>query len=344
MRVLVTGSEGYLGGWVVPTLIQAGHDVLGLDTGFYNETTLYPSTTPPYTRLQKDIRHLTPEDLTGVEAVVHMAELSNDPLGELSPEITEAINFQGSLRLAQMAKATGIQRFIYTSSCSVYGVATTDVVDETAARHPQTAYARCKVQVEEAVQQMADETFSPVFLRNATAFGASPRMRFDIVLNNLAGYAWTTREIKILSDGSPWRPLVHGQDIAHAIRCALQADRKIIHNQVLNVGSNAQNYRVREIAEIVATVFPGCTMSLGQSDGDNRSYRVCFDKIHNRLPGFSCQWDAEKGARELLSVFQQVQLSEEAFFSRHFTRLKQLQHLLNSGQLAPSLFWQTRVP
>jgi nucleoside-diphosphate-sugar epimerase len=323
--------------------MQAGHDVLGLDTGFYTESALYPATTPPYTLLHKDIRQITPEDLAGVEAVVHMAELSNDPLGELSPEMTDAINFQGSVHLAQLAKAAGVQRFIYTSSCSVYGVATVEVVDETAALNPQTAYARCKVQVEEAVQQMGDDTFSPVFLRNATAFGASPRMRFDIVLNNLAGYAWTTREIKLLSDGSPWRPLVHGQDIAHAIGCVLQADRKIIHNQVFNVGSNAQNYRVREIAEMIATVFPGCTMTLGQSDGDNRSYRVCFDKIHNRLPGFSCQWDAKKGAQELLTVFQQVHLTEETFFSRHFTRLKQLQHLINSGQLDPSLFWQTRV-
>ncbi|MBL7487864.1 SDR family oxidoreductase [Frankia sp. AgB1.9] len=339
MKVLVTGTEGYLGSLLAPELLRAGHDVVGLDTGYYNQGWLYRGPDrAPYT-LRKDLRHVTAEDLAGVDAVVHLAELSNDPLGELAPEVTYKINHQGSVRLALLAKQAGVGRFVYMSSCSVYGVATGGDVTETSPVNPRTAYAECKVMVERDVAPLADDSFSPTFLRNATAYGASPRMRFDIVLNNLCGVAWTVGEIAMTSDGTPWRPLVHGLDIAKAIGCVLAAPRDAVHNEIFNVGASAQNYQVREIADAVAAVFPGCRMSFGDSSGDDRSYRVNFDKIHQRLPGFSCDWDALRGARQLFDLFSQIELDEPTFTGRGHTRLKQLQHLIATKQLDADLFW-----
>jgi nucleoside-diphosphate-sugar epimerase len=286
------------------------------------------------------LRQVTEADLAGADAIVHMAELSNDPLGQLSPSVTYEVNHQGSVRLAQMAKAAGVSRFVYMSSCSVYGVASGEV-DEQSSVDPQTAYAECKAFVERDVSALADDSFSPTFLRNATAFGASPRMRFDIVLNNLAGLAWTTREIAMTSDGSPWRPLVHALDISQAIWRVLEAPRELVHAEVFNVGSSEQNYRVRDIAEVVATEFPGCRVTFGDSGGDNRSYRVSFDKIANKLPGYQCQWDAARGAEQLHRVFQAVALDEQTFAGRGHTRLKQLQHLISTGQLDERLFWRS---
>jgi nucleoside-diphosphate-sugar epimerase len=224
------------------------------------------------------------------------------------------------------------------SSCSVYGVAE-GVVDESSTINPQTAYGVCKGLVERDVGGLADDSFSPTFLRNATAFGASPRMRFDIVLNNLSGLAWTTGRVAMTSDGSPWRPLVHALDIGKAIRCVLAAPRETVHGEVFNVGSDDQNYRVRDIAEKVAAAFPGCTTSYGPPGADNRSYRVSFAKISERLPGFSCDWDADRGAAQLAEVFSQVRLDDATFTGRGHTRLKQLQHLLDTAQLDRSLFW-----
>ena len=258
MKVLVTGTEGYLGSLLAPILMERGHEVVGLDTGFYKVGWLYNGTELTAKTLNKDLRHITPEDLQGFEAVVHMAELSNDPAGQLAPHITYEINHKGSLRLAELAKEAGVKRFVYMSSCSVYGVATEGDVTEESAVNPQTAYAECKTLVERDVKPLADDNFSPTFMRNSTAFGASPRMRFDIVLNNLAGLAWTTKEIKMISDGTPWRPLVHALDISKAIYCTLEAPRDIIHNQIFNVGDTAQNYQVKEIAQIIADVFKGC--------------------------------------------------------------------------------------
>ncbi|MVA77268.1 NAD-dependent epimerase/dehydratase family protein [Auraticoccus sp. F435] len=341
MKVLVTGVEGYLGCLLTPELVRDGHEVVGVDTGFYKSGWLWNGLArTPYT-LVEDIRTLTAEHLEGVEAVVHMAELSNDPLGQLSPTITYEINHQGSLHLARLAKQAGIERFVYMSSCSVYGVAEGEV-DETSPVNPQTAYAECKTMVERDLTAMADDDFSPTFLRNATAFGASPRMRFDIVLNNLSGLAWTTRRIAMVSDGSPWRPLVHALDIGQAIRRVLQAPRDIVHNEVFNVGSSEQNYRVRDIAEIVRAEFGDCELSFGENGGDNRSYRVSFEKIANKLPGFACEWDAVRGARQLHEVFARIQLDSETFTGRGHTRLLQLQHLIDTGQLDDKLFW--RVP
>ena len=246
----------------------------------------------------------------------------------------------GSVALAQKCQEVGIPRFVYTSSCSVYGVAADQNVTEKSPTNPQTAYAKCKVLVERDVAALAGDGFSPTFLRNATAFGASPRMRFDIVLNNLAGLAWTTKEIKMTSDGTPWRPLVHVLDICDAISGSLAAPRDVIHNQVFNVGDNAQNYRVREIAEVVAEVFPGCQLSFGANTGDNRSYRVNFDKINSQLPGFRCRRDLRLGARELRALFEKINLTREMFEFRAFTRLKQLEYLLRTGQVDEHFFWK----
>jgi nucleoside-diphosphate-sugar epimerase len=339
MKVLVTGTEGYLGSLLAPVLMDRGFDVLGVDTGFYKEGWLYSGIDRTPLTLVKDLRRLEPHDLAGVDAVVHMAELSNDPAGALAPHITYEINHKGSVRLAKLAKQAGVSRFVYMSSCSVYGVAEGGEVDEDSPVNPQTAYGICKTLVERDVMPMADDAFSPTFLRNATAYGASPRMRFDIVLNNLAGWAWTKKEIRMTSDGSPWRPLVHALDIAKAIACTLEAPREVVHGEVFNVGDSRHNYRVREIAEIVARAFPGCRLSFGDSGSDNRSYRVRFDKINSRLPGFSCDWDAEQGARQLRRVFERIDMKAETFEWRGFTRLKALEHLIRTGQIDKDFYW-----
>ena len=339
MKILVTGTEGYLGCLLAPLLIEKGHEVIGVDTGYYKVGWLYNGTQATAKTLNKDIRHISLEDLQGVEAIVHMAELSNDPTGQLSPNITYDINHVGSVRLAKLAKQAGVRRFVYMSSCSVYGVATEGDVTEESPVNPQTAYAECKTMVERDVKPLASDDFSPTFMRNATAFGASPRMRFDIVLNNLSGLAWTTKEIKMTSDGTPWRPLVHALDIAKAIICTLEAPRDIIHNQIFNVGDTANNYRVKEIAEFVAQAFPGCKLSFGDSGSDNRSYRVSFEKINTILPGFKCDWDAGLGAKQLFDVFNQIDMTEDVFFSRGFTRLKQLEYLIRTQQIDKDFFW-----
>jgi len=338
MKVLVTGTEGYLGCLVAPTLMGRGHEVIGVDTGYYRQGWLYNGVAETAKTLAKDIRNITVDDLKGVDAIVHMAELSNDPLGELLSEVTYTVNHLGSVRLAEMAIQAGIERFVYMSSCSVYGVAE-GTVDETSPINPQTAYADCKTLVERDLGLMAGDTFSPTFMRNATAFGASPRQRFDIVLNNLSGLAWTTRKIAMNSDGTPWRPLVHGLDIAKSIYCAREAPREAVHNQTFNVGSNEQNYQVREIAETVAAEFPGCKLDFGPPGGDNRSYKVNFDKISSQLPGFSCDWNAARGAHQLHEVFEQIGMDAETFTGRGHTRLKQLEHLIATKQLDADLFW-----
>ena len=338
-RILVTGTEGYLGSLLAPELIRQGYEVIGLDTGFYKERTFYrDSGTTPLT-LAKDLRYIRVEDLKDVDAVVHMAELSNDPAGQLAPAITYEINHKGSVHLAELARKAGVKRFVYMSSCSVYGVSEGDDVTEESCVDPQTVYAICKTLVERDVKELATKEFSPTFMRNATAYGASPRMRFDIVLNNLAGLAWTTKEIKMTSDGTPWRPLVHGLDIARAIIAVLQAPAEAIHNEVFNVGDTSHNYRVREIAEIVGEVFPGCRVSFGAPGQDNRSYRVSFEKIREHLPGFKCVWDARRGAKQLHDLFKWIDMTKEVFEYRTFTRLKQLEYLIRTQQIDPRFFW-----
>ena len=340
MRVLVTGNEGYIGSLLAPYLVERGHEILGVDTGYYRDACLYAKPDVLLPTLREDIRLLTEEDFEGVDAVVHMGELSNDPLSQFAEEATYAINHAGSLHIAALAKAVGVSRFVYTSSCSVYGAAVEDFVDEESPLRPQTTYAVCKQLVERDVSAMADDGFSPTFLRNATAYGASPRMRFDLVLNNLSGLAWTTREIRLESDGTPWRPLVHLLDIARAVACALEAPRERVHDQVLNVGDSSGNYQIREIAEIVRQVFPGCEVAVAGCGPDARSYRVSFTKIREILPEFVCEWNAELGARQLFEVFSQVDLDELAFRSRNYTRLKQIQHLLSTDQIDDTFLWR----
>jgi nucleoside-diphosphate-sugar epimerase len=341
MRVLVTGIDGYIGAVLGPKLLQRGFDVVGLDCGFYRDGWLYNADGPRPLTVTKDIRRIVHKDVEGFDAVVHLAELSNDPLGELNERATYAINHLGSVSLAQTCREAGVARFVYTSSCSVYGAAEDGRQrTEQSAPNPQTAYARCKVLVERDVGALADAHFSPVFLRNATAFGASPRMRFDIVLNNLAGFAWTTKRIRMTSDGTPWRPLVHVDDICQAIALALEAPREAIHKEILNVGDDEQNYRIREIASIVNHVFPGCVVTFGPTGHDNRSYRTSFCKIRRHLPEFKCRWPADRGAQQLSTVFEHIGMTEEMFLYRGFTRLDQLKHLMNTGQVDADLFWQ----
>ena len=342
MRILLTGSEGYLGAVLAPKLLAAGHEVVGLDTGFYEEGWLFHTSAPRPEVRHRDVRQIEVAELAGFDAVVHMAELSNDPLGQLAPDITHEINHRGSVHLASLAKQAGISQFVYMSSCSVYGVATGADVTEESPTNPQTAYAVCKTLVERDVQILADDSFSPTFMRNATAFGASPRMRFDIVLNNLAGVAWSTGEILMTSDGTPWRPLVHAADIAKSIVCVLAAPRDVIHAETFNVGDSAGNYQVKEIAQAVADVFPGCKLSFGSQGSDNRSYRVSFEKIADRLPGFCCDWTALTGAQELRAIFEQIAMSPETFMSRPFTRLSQLEYLRHTGQLDESFYWSAK--
>jgi nucleoside-diphosphate-sugar epimerase len=342
MKVLVTGTDGYIGVLLAPLLLERGHDVVGLDTGFYRDSWLYNSGTVKMPMsLNKDIRHITTDDLLGLDAVVHLAELSNDSLGQLNPQITYNINHRGSVALAQKCKDAGVTRFVYTSSCSVYGVHTAEEYKtEESQLHPQTAYAKCKVLVEQDLSRMAGDDFSPTFLRNATAYGPSPRMRFDLVLNNLAGVAWTSKEIRMTSDGTPWRPLVHVLDICEAIACTLEAPREVVHNQIFNVGNTKENYQIKEIAHIVSLTFPGCMLTLGANNGDNRSYRVSFTKIQAQLPGFRCQRDVKMGAHQLFDLFERINMSQEVFENRAYTRLKQLEHLLHTRQLDAALFWK----
>jgi nucleoside-diphosphate-sugar epimerase len=339
MRVLVTGNEGYLGSLLAPELMRRGHEVVGLDTGFYKERSLYQDREKTPLTLAKDLRQIEPEDLFGIDAIVHMAELSNDPAGQLAPQITYEINHQGSVRLAQLARKVGVRRFVYMSSCSVYGVAGADYVTEESPLNPQTAYGICKTLVERDVRALANAQFAPTFLRNATAYGASPHMRFDIVLNNLAGLAWTTKEIRMTSDGTPWRPIVHGLDICQAIAAVLEAPVEAVANEVFNVGDTDHNYRVKEIAEIVGDVFPDCRVSFGAPGQDNRSYRVSFEKIRKHLPTFKSRWDARRGAEQLLRLFQRVEMTGDSFEYRTFTRLKQLEYLLRTRQIDQDFFW-----
>jgi nucleoside-diphosphate-sugar epimerase len=339
MRICVTGNDGYLGSLLAPELMRLGHEVIGLDTGYYKERLLYRSGDALPRTIVKDLREVEYSDQKGCDAIVHMAELSNDPAGQLAPHITYEINHKGSVHLGELARKAGVQRFVYMSSCSVYGVSGSDFVTEESPVNPQTAYAICKTLVERDLRELATADFAPTFMRNATAYGASPRMRFDVVLNNLAGLAWTTKEIRMTSDGTPWRPIVHGLDISQAIIAVLDAPVEAVANEVFNVGDTEHNYRVREIAEIVGEVFPDCTVSFGPPSPDNRSYRVSFAKIHKYLPTFKCRWDARRGAEQLLALFRRIDMTPEVFQDRAFTRLKQLEYLIRTHQIDNNFFW-----
>lgn len=341
MRILITGHNGYIGSVLTPIIYSAGHDVIGLDSFFYEDCTLgnYRAEVPV---IRKDLRDLTEQDLKGCEAVIHLAGLSNDPLGDLDPQWTFDINHFASVRLARLAREAGVQRFIYASSCSMYGASSMDdLLTEEAPLNPLTPYAVSKVRTEEDVFKLADSHFSPIYMRNATAYGFSPHLRADVVLNNLVCWAFTTGKIRILSDGTPWRPIVHIADIASACLALLEAPRQVIHNQAFNIGVNGENYQVRDLAMIVQETVPGCAIEYaGQTGPDPRNYRVDFSKLARMVPGFKSCWNASKGARELYEAFKQTGLTFEEFQGRKFTRLKQLKYLLETDQLDHTLRWK----
>jgi nucleoside-diphosphate-sugar epimerase len=342
MRLLVTGHHGYIGSVVAPMLQTAGHEVVGMDAFFYEGCDFGPDERT-FEERRRDIRDVTAAELEGFDAVIHLAALSNDPLGDLDRELTYDINLRGTLHLAAQAKAAGVGRFVFASSCSMYGAAAGDeLVDESAPLRPLTPYAESKVKAEEGLSHLADDGFSPVSLRNATAYGASPRLRLDIVLNNLSGWAYTTGRIKLLSDGSAWRPIVHIADIGRAILGSLAAPREAMHDVAFNVGADAENYRVRELAELVHEQLPDAELDIAEkSYADPRSYRVSFDRFAALLPAHQPTMTARLGARELVDGYRANGLTPELFDGYRYTRLKQITRLLDEGLVDESLRWRS---
>ena len=339
MRVLLTGHLGYIGAVAVSMLKSAGYVVVGLDTNLYDNCN-FGAGPDAIREIRADIRDVTRDDLEGFDAVVHLAALSNDPLGNLDSQLTYDINYHASVRLAELAKEAGAQRFVFASSCSTYGAAGDDFLDEDASLNPVTPYGESKVFVERDVRKLADDNFSPTFMRNATAYGVSPRLRLDIVLNDLVASAFTTGRILIKSDGTPWRPIVHIRDIIGAMVAALEVPRERVHNQTFNVGRTEENYRIRELAEIVAQTVPGCNVEYAPGGGpDKRCYRVTCEKISRLLPEFRPQWTARKGAQELYDAYRAANLTREEVESGRYTRLKAIDRLMKTEALDPTLHW-----
>jgi nucleoside-diphosphate-sugar epimerase len=340
MRILITGHKGYIGTVMAPLLADAGHEVVGLDSDLFEQCT-FGEEPREFPSIRKDLRDVEAADLKGFDAVIHLAGLSNDPLGNLNPNLTYDINHHSSVRLARLAKEAGVKRYLFSSSCSTYGAAGDKILDETAEFNPVTPYGRSKVLVEQEVSQLASPEFSPVFLRNATAYGVSPRLRFDLVLNNLTAWALTTGRVFIKSDGTPWRPIVHIEDISRAFLAALEAPHELIHNQAFNVGRSEENYQIRDLAEIVKETVPGCTIEFAADAGpDKRCYRADFSRIARVLPAFQPKWDARRGARELYEAYKKVDLRVEDFEGPRYKRIDHIQGLLASGRLNSDLRWQ----
>ncbi|HWR26759.1 MAG TPA: NAD(P)-dependent oxidoreductase [candidate division Zixibacteria bacterium] len=341
MRVLVTGHNGYVGTVMMPMLIKAGYDVVGLDSNLYEGSTFGEmNKIEDFPEIKKDIRDIEANDLKGFDAIIHLAGLSNDPLGDLNPKLTFEINYRASLRIATLAKKVGVERFIFSSSCSNYGAGVQDWLDENSAFNPVTPYGKSKVMVEQEVSKLADDDFSPTFLRSGTAYGVSPRLRFDLVLNNLSAWAFTTGRVFLKSDGSAWRPIVHIQDMSLAFLSALGASRDLVHNEAFNVGRTEENYRIRDIAEIVAETVPGSIIEYSQgAEPDKRNYRVLCNKIAQTLPGFKPRWTAREGAKELYEAYKRVGLRQEEFEGPHYRRIDHIKQLLSKGRLDSTLRW-----
>jgi nucleoside-diphosphate-sugar epimerase len=340
MRVLVTGNLGYIGTVMVPMLIAEGFDVVGLDTDLFERST-FGEGIVPVPQIRKDVRDVEASDLKGFEAIIHLAGLSNDPLGDLNPNLTYEINHLASVRLAELAKQAGVRRFVFSSSCSNYGAGGEDLLNESSAFNPVTPYGISKVRVEQDVSKLAGSTFSPTFLRNATAFGVSPRLRFDLVLNNLTAWAFTTGKVFIKSDGTPWRPIVHIADISRAFIAVLKSPIEHVHNEAFNVARNEDNYRIRELADIVKETVANTVIEYAKDAGpDKRCYRVDSSKILKTLPVFKPVWDARKGAKELLAAYQKVGLQLNDFEGPKYKRIDHIKMLMNSGLLGPDLRWK----
>jgi len=338
-RILITGHRGYIGAWMTPFLIDAGYDVVGLDTDYYRECTLIPDR-PASSAITKDIRDLVLSDLHGIEAVIHLAALSNDPIGNLNRGWTEEINHRASVRLAELAKAAGVRRFLFSSSCIMYGASNLARADETSELDPKTEYATSKVKSELEISKLAGEDFSPTFLRNGTVYGVSPRMRFDTVFNNLIGSALTSGKVILFSNGVPWRPVVHIEDIARSFKAVLEAPTEIVHNQAFNNGAEFLNRQVIDLARIAVAAVPGSTLEVrGEADADQRTYRADFSKFSAAFPDFKFKWTVENGALDLVERLKAVALTGEQFNGKHFIRLKWLKHLLDSGRLDSNLRW-----
>lgn len=343
MRVLVTGHEGYIGTVLTPLLRQAGHDVAGLDAGLFTDCVFEAPPEVPARRL--DLRDVRARDLEGFEAVVHLANLSNDPLGNLAEALTYDVNHHATVRLAARARESGVRRFVFASSCSLYGAAGRDAVDETAPFNPVTAYGRAKVLAEEGLRALASDAFSPVYLRNATVYGVSPRLRFDLVVNNLTAWAVATGAIRMTSDGTPWRPLVHVEDVASAVVATLEAPREAVHDTAFNVGREGENYQVRDVARLVGEVVPGCAVSFADgASPDTRSYRVSFARIAERLPAWQPRWTVREGIEQLYAALATRALAPDVFEGPAFSRIAHLRARLAEGSVRPDLRPEALAP